>query len=334
MASALHIHHAAHELAGGGMVAIPTETVYGLAADACNDAAVGKIFAAKGRPANHPLIVHVANAKAVDHFAHALPALALDLMQAFWPGPLTLIVSRRQGVAQGATAGQDSVGVRCPSHPVAQALLRQCQALGVWGLAAPSANHFGRISPTTSAHVRADFGDTLTVLEGGPCEVGIESTIVDCSRGYPVLLRPGMVSVAALEQVLGQKIWRADEVLPGKSQMQAAPKVSGTLASHYAPRAPLHCLPLDALLPALRAYPQGGLHAIYSTQAPTAMSRPVTWRAMPQDPVVCAQELFSVLRELDQSGAVALWVESPPGAPAWEGVRDRLRRASTPLLGR
>jgi L-threonylcarbamoyladenylate synthase len=328
MATDTQIQHAARELAGGGLVAIPTETVYGLAADANNDEAVSKIFTTKGRPADHPLIVHVVNAQAVQHFAQNLPPFAALLMQAFWPGPLTLIVSRRTGVAVGATAGQGSVGVRCPAHPVAQALLQHCQTLGVWGLAAPSANPFGRISPTTSAHVRADFGQALTVLEGGPCAVGIESTIVDCSRGHPVLLRPGVVSVPDLERVLGQRVWRDYETLPSDGQTQAAPKASGTLASHYAPRARLYCLPLDELLALLQdANPQGPV-ALYTFDRPAGLPPYVQWVAMPRDPVACAQTLFSQLRAFDVPGVHAIWVQCPPNTSLWEGVRDRLGRAS------
>jgi L-threonylcarbamoyladenylate synthase len=197
---------AVQTLKAGELVGLPTETVYGLAADAGSDAAVARIFAAKGRPANHPLIVHVADASGVDHFAANVPDFARRLIDAFWPGPLTLILPRRPGVGAAAAGGQDSIGLRCPSHPVAQAVLRACAAQGVFGLAAPSANPFGRVSPTTAAHVQAGMGDALLVLDGGACDVGIESTIVDCTRGAPVLLRPGGISRAQVEAACGQPL--------------------------------------------------------------------------------------------------------------------------------
>ena len=212
----------------GGIVGLPTETVYGLAADADSAQAVAKIFAAKGRPADHPLIVHVADAGGVAHFADHVPEFAIQLIAAFWPGPLTLILPRREGVAQAAAGGQDSIGLRCPSHPVAQALLKALRegsmhqsshgsghstasgaasgARPVWGLAAPSANQFGRVSPTTAAHVQGEFGADLLILDGGPCDVGIESTIVDCTRGVPVLLRPGAITPAQLQAACGQPV--------------------------------------------------------------------------------------------------------------------------------
>jgi L-threonylcarbamoyladenylate synthase len=283
---------AVQTLAEGGLVGIPTETVYGLGADACNAAAVARIFAAKGRPADHPLIVHVADldggASGVAHFAQQVPDFAQALMAAFWPGALTLILPRRPGVAAAAAAGgQDSVGLRCPSHPGAQALLRALRqrpdgapwsaatpaGLGwgaIWGVAAPSANRFGRVSPTTAAHVQSELGEGLLVLDGGPCSLGIESTIVDCTRGVPVLLRPGSISAQALAQVCGQPVRSAGDIVPApatdsvagldafgsKGHLPAAPRASGTLESHYAPRAKVRLFdaqPLQAALQAWRA---------------------------------------------------------------------------------
>ena len=224
---------AAQALRDGELVGLPTETVYGLAADAGSDAAVATIFAAKGRPSDHPLIVHVASRDAVPRFAASVPAFAQALIDAFWPGPLTLILPRQPGVAMAAAGGQDSVGLRCPSHPVAQALLQAAAALGVHGVAAPSANRFGRVSPTTAAHVASEFADRpdLLILDGGPCTVGIESTIVDATRGVPVLLRPGVLTRAQLEAACGQRVRLPEELA------QAAPRASGTLESHYAPTA-------------------------------------------------------------------------------------------------
>ncbi len=312
---------AAARLASGGLVGLPTETVYGLAARADDDTAVAGIFQAKGRPADHPLIVHVADLAAGGHFASHLPPAALRLAAAFWPGPVTVIVPRRPGVADAAAAGQTSIGLRCPSHPVAQALLRQAAALGVAGLAAPSANRFGRISPTTAAHVAAEFGPALLVLDGGDCPVGIESTIVDCSRGQPVLLRPGVLTRAALQAALGQPLHGADA---------GAPRAPGTLASHYAPRARLRLWPPASLAAALdkpATWPAG--LAVYSRR-PVGDSASCRWRAMPADPAAAAHDLFAALRHLDDEGASEIWVEQPPDEPAWEGVCDRLRRAATP----
>jgi L-threonylcarbamoyladenylate synthase len=311
---------AAQALARGELVALPTETVYGLAARADDDAAVARIFAAKGRPADHPLIVHVADAEAAQRFAASWPASAQRLAQAFWPGPLTLIVPRAPGQAEAAAGGQDSVGLRCPSHPVARALLAQCAALGVAGLAAPSANRFGRISPTTAAHVVQEFGDALRVLDGGACEVGIESSIVDCTREPAALLRPGRLARADLERVLGLALGKRDA---------GSPRASGTLESHYAPRAPLRLLDATELRQALQALPEGGRGlAVYSRSldVPAAVA---LQRRMPQDAGEVAHELFAVLRGFDDQGADSIWVEQPPDDAAWDGVADRLRRAAT-----
>ena len=233
---AASIAAAADTLRAGGLLGLPTETVYGLAADAQNPAAVARIFSAKGRPAEHPLIVHVLDAAAAAHFASEIPAFAQALMQAFWPGPLTLILPRRAGVAGAAAGGQDSIGLRCPAHPVALGVLAACAGLAppMLGLAVPSANRFGRVSPTTAAHVQDEFGPALLILDGGPCAVGIESTIVDCTRGQPVLLRPGAITPAELAAVCGQDVMQPQDLA---DSTQAAPRASGTLASHYAPRA-------------------------------------------------------------------------------------------------
>ena len=220
----------------GEVLGLPTETVYGLAADACNEAAVAKIFATKARPANHPLIVHVAQAEGVAAFAREVPAFAQQLMAHFWPGPLTLILPRLAHVAAAAAGGQDSIGLRCPAHPVAQALLQACAVQGIAGLAAPSANLFGRVSPTSAQHVQAELGNALLVLDGGSCEVGIESTIVDCTRGAPVLLRPGQITRAQIQAACGLQVVDKDVL------MAPAPRASGTLESHYAPRAKVRLL--------------------------------------------------------------------------------------------
>jgi L-threonylcarbamoyladenylate synthase len=306
-------------LAAGELVAFPTETVYGLGARADDDAAVAKIFAAKGRPSDHPLIVHVSDAAEAPAFTPAadLP-MAQRLMQAFWPGPLTLILPRREGVAAAAAGGQSSIGLRCPAHPVAHALLQAAARLGVPGVAAPSANRFGRISPTTAAHVQGEFGDALAVLDGGPCAVGIESTIIDLSRGAPVLLRPGVLTPAQIEAVCGE---------PLRARDAQAPRASGTLEAHYAPRAPLKLLDAAALHQALALPREPGMAlALYSRSV--APPPGVTHRRMPDDARAAAFELFAVLRELDALGTTQIWVEQPPPSAEWDGVRDRLQRAA------
>ena len=309
-------------LAAGELVAFPTETVYGLGADAGSDAAVRRIFAAKGRPADHPLIVHVADASGVAEFAASIPPFAQRLMDAFWPGPLTLILPRRPGMGTAAAGGQDSVGVRCPAHPVAHALLLACRTAlpPIHGLAGPSANQFGRISPTTALHVQAEFGHALLVLDGGPCSVGIESSIVDCTRGAPVLLRPGVLTRDSIEQACGKRLVAVDA---------DAPRASGTLESHYAPRAKLRMMDARALQTALDLLGSEAAHiAIYSRAILRSRSSQVLRRRMPDDAVETARQLFAVLRDFDAQGVRLIWVEIPPTAPEWEGVRDRLQRAS------
>jgi L-threonylcarbamoyladenylate synthase len=313
------VAQAAQRLADGELVGFPTETVYGLGARADDDAAVRRIFEAKGRPSEHPLIVHVADAAGAERFAAALSPVARRLMQAFWPGPLTVIVPRRDGVATAAAGGQDSIGLRCPAHPVAHALLLAAAERGVAGVAGPSANRFGRISPTTAEHVRQEFGDGLTVLDGGACDVGIESTIIDCTRDVPVLLRPGVLSRDAIEAVLGQPLMAADA---------GAPRASGTLAAHYAPNAKLVLLDAEDLRRALACEMPKGL-AVYSRTVLAAEAGGAAMhRQMPLDAALAAQELFAVLREFDARSAQLIWVEQPPDSPEWDGVRDRLQRAA------
>ena len=322
------IAEAARVISAGGLLGLPTETVYGLAADAASADAVAKIFTAKGRPSNHPLIVHVADAAGVDHFAVDVPAFARQLMQAFWPGPLTLILPRRPGVGAETAGGQDSIGVRCPSHPVAQALLQALAAQPdpVWGLAAPSANQFGRVSPTTAQHVLAEFGGDVPVLDGGPCTVGIESTIVDCSRGAPVLLRPGAITRVQVEAVCGQPLQSAQEIADTAG---AAPRASGTLESHYAPSATVRLMDARALQTALDVLGADAAHiAVYARTPLRIASERLVVRRMPADADATAQQLFAALRGFDAQGVKLIWIETPPDAPDWEGVRDRLQRAA------
>ena len=317
------IARAVQALASGELLGLPTETVYGLAADALRDEAVAKIFAAKGRPADHPLIVHVASQAQVPLFASEVPAFAQRLMDAFWPGPLTLILPRLPGVATASAGGQASIGLRCPSHPVAQAVLQASAAVGMPGLSAPSANQFGRVSPTTARHVQGEFGDALLILDGGECEVGIESTIVDCTRGAPVLLRPGQITRTQIEAVCGQP-------LQDKAAMaQPAPKASGTLESHYAPRAKVRLMDAATLHQRLLAL---GVHTgnlgVWSQQAPADIGAGMLWRQQAAQPATAAHDLFAVLRDLDARGVQQIWVQLPPDTPEWEGVRDRLQRAA------
>ncbi len=310
------VRRAARLLAEGELVAFATETVYGLGARADDDAAVARIYAAKGRPAGHPLIVHVADAESAQHFAAALNAPARQLIAAFWPGPLTVIVPRAPGRGAAAAGGQDSIGLRMPGHPVALALLREAAALGVPGVAAPSANRFGRVSPTTAAHVVEEFGPALAVLDGGACEIGIESAIVDCTRERPALLRPGQLGSQRIEAVLGMALLAPDA---------ASPRASGTLESHYAPTAPVRLF--DATSPPPAVGEAGAVLGVYSRMVPAAGAAWVH-RAMPADAATVAHELFAVLRDFDAAGVSAIWVERPPPDPAWDGVRDRLQRAA------
>lgn len=342
------IEQAAQRLAEGGLVALPTETVYGLGARADRDEAVARIFAAKGRPADHPLIVHVPNQAAALYFVTTFPPVAQRLVEAFWPGPLTVIVPRHPDMARAAAGGQDTIGLRCPDHPVARQLLEACAQKDILGIAAPSANRFGRISPTRASHVVEEFRDQgegldeVWVLDGGPCEVGIESTIVDCSREQPVLLRPGRLTLAELEAVAGEPLrWSRPEA-PDPD----APRASGTLLSHYAPRARVVLMSdeqidrhLDVIEPEITAEALGERHppahtpprvAVYSRSlwARRAPHKGVLHRSMPGDAATAAHDLFADLREIDAAGVEQIWVEAPPADAAWDGVRDRLTRAA------
>ena len=310
-------------LQGGELVGLPTETVYGLGADAANPAAVAKIFAAKGRPADHPLIVHLAGHDAVDHWAEQVPDVAWELMETFWPGPLTLILKKQAWVPDAVTGGQDTVGLRVPGHPVALELLRRfAAATGEHaGIAAPSANRFGRISPTTAAHVAEELGDRIPlILDGGPCKVGIESTIVDCSRGEPVVLRPGHIAPEHLQAVLGR--------CPNIETASGAPRVSGSLAAHYAPQTPMRLIASERLLDFLNAQRhKGDTCGVISHSQPPQAGMPHPWRMLPADPVGYAHDLYAALRDMDHANVSLIAVESLPSSPDWTAVSDRLRRA-------
>lgn len=303
-------------LRAGDLVALPTETVYGLAADATNPAAVAKIFAAKGRPADHPLIVHLRSADEIDDWAVRVPAQARALARVFWPGPLTMILPRGPRVPDVVTGGQDGVGLRCPSHPVARAVL---EAYG-GAVAAPSANKFGRISPTRADHVAADFADTdLFILDGGDAQVGVESTIVDLSRlddAGVVLLRPGAITPAQIEAVIGMRVHAPDA---------RAPRASGTLAMHYAPRKPLAVLAAERIA-ALDPHDAASTALLAFAVPP---DRPWAWaRQAPRDAVVYGRGLYAWLRAMDASDAARLVIECVPGDADWAAVADRLARAA------
>jgi L-threonylcarbamoyladenylate synthase len=309
-------------LRAGELVAFPTETVYGLGADATNPAAVARIFAAKGRPADHPLIVHLAGHDAVDRWAEEVPAVAWELMEAFWPGPLTLILKKQAWVPSTVTGGQDTVGLRVPGHPVALELLRRFAADGEpGGIAAPSANRFGHISPTTAAHVGEELGDRVAlILDGGPCTVGIESTIVDCSRGAPVILRPGHISAAHVEVVSGVQ----PRLVAG-----GAPRVPGALEAHYAPQTPLRMVAGERLIDFLGAQrKQGARCGVIGHSQPPQAGVPHLWRLLSADPVAYAHDLYAALRDMDHAGVALIVVEAPPDRPEWTAVTDRLRRAA------
>ena len=315
------IEQAAAHIRAGELVAFPTETVYGLGADASSDEAVGKIFAAKGRPADHPLIVHIASAAQVLNYASCVPPFAERLINAFWPGPLTVILPRKPGVANAAAGGQNSIGLRCPAHRLALEFLNACNT----GVAGPSANKFGRVSPTTAQHVAQEFGDTLMVLDGGACSVGIESSIVDCTRSQPVLLRPGVLTRGALSAACGQPVLSADDT------PDTAPRAPGTLESHYAPNAKVRLMDAKAIQTALDLLGAEAAHiAVYARSIVRIKSSNVLYRRMPDDALATAEQLFAVLRDFDAQGVKLIWIEPVPESTQWDGVRDRLARASAP----
>ena len=311
------VSRAAALLRQGELVAFPTETVYGLGADAANPVAVAKIFAAKGRPADHPLIVHLPGDDLLDKWGRDIPAAAFELAEAFWPGPLTLILKKASGVIDAVTGGQDTVGLRVPGHPLALDLLREFGG----GVAAPSANRFGRISPTAAQHVHEELGDAVAlVLDGGPCRVGIESTILDLSGDEPALLRPGAIGAADLGRVLGAV------PRPGRGD---APRVSGSLEAHYAPRTRLVLTPPDGLVFAVRdAIANGERIAVLSCLAAPLSHELILWRQAPTEPASFAHELYAALRELDGKGCGRIVVQRPPEREGWQAVNDRLRRAA------
>ncbi len=306
---------AADILRAGGLVAFPTETVYGLGADAMNDAAVAKIFAAKGRPADHPLIVHIASADELTQWARDIPETAWALAAQFWPGPLTLILKRASGVADAASGGLDTIGLRVPGHPVAQALLRTFGG----GIAAPSANQFGRISPTCAEHVLSELeGRIAAVIDGGVCTIGLESTILDLSGPRPQVLRPGAVTADRLAAIIGP----LDEV-PSAD----APKAPGSLAAHYAPATPLRLLESALLESEATRLARAGTVTVLARRAPLSAVN-CRWMRLPEEAAAFGHDLYARLREADAQGGASILIEVLPATPEWEAARDRLQRAA------
>jgi L-threonylcarbamoyladenylate synthase len=332
------VQQAAHLLAAGELVAFPTETVYGLGADAANPVAVGKIFAAKGRPADHPLIVHLATTAHLAQWALDIPQIAWDLAASFCPGPLTLILKKQPWVPAAVTGGQDTVGLRVPNHPLALELLAAFAATrkgAPAGIAAPSANRFGRISPTTAAHVRDELGARIAlIVDGGPCQVGIESTIIDLSRATPEILRPGAITDAELARIMGTVPRLRGASTPQSGQEGAAtapaPRVSGSLSAHYAPRTALRLVASAALATeAAHLASTGQRVAVLAHSVTVPDDRRLIWHAAASDPTAYAHDLYASLRTLDTVGAHIILVEDLPPTAAWRAIADRLGRAAT-----
>lgn len=340
---AVVINEAVQTLRDGGLIAFPTETVYGLGADARNPDAIKKIFAAKGRPSNHPLIVHLA---APDRFDQAqvdwtsvltpwvrdLSEDALKLIHAFWPGPLTLVFKKDKSVLTELTGGQDTVAIRAPAHPIAQELLRKFKG----GVVAPSANRFGKVSPTSAADVRSEFAGLLDlmILDGGDCDVGIESTIIDLSSGiHPVLLRPGLITPTEIFAKTGIKVYLPSEINLDEQEV-CLPRVSGGLRAHYAPTTPLRMYSPGRVLDALSEFPDTKSRvavAVWDSDSalgedghPSVYFEEVL---VPSDSAIFASRLYRTLRDLDQQAWDLILFPEPPAGEDWDGVRDRLQRA-------
>ncbi|UCD70328.1 MAG: threonylcarbamoyl-AMP synthase [Betaproteobacteria bacterium] len=310
------IERAVAVLRAGNLVAFPTETVYGLGADASNVSAIRKVFAAKQRPVNHPLIVHLADTEALKHWASVVPREAWLLAETFWPGPLTMVLPRAAHVPRELTGGQNTIALRVPSHPVARRLLMAFEG----ALAAPSANRFGRLSPTSAVHVREELGDAVDfILDGGDCPVGIESTIVAFRNSQAVVLRPGAVTADQIGEALQSEV-----VAPTAS----SPRVSGTLPSHYAPRTPLKVVSADNLEEVLRRESAQGPVAVLARRGRPEHTRTTLWQVAPDDAAGYAHHLYSLLRRIDGAGCHLIIAEAVPDSPEWTAIRDRLMRGS------
>jgi L-threonylcarbamoyladenylate synthase len=326
-----NVRHAVDILRAGGLVAFPTETVYGLGADATNADAVAKIFAAKGRPATNPLIVHVAGVDLAKRYTTRWTATAQALAERFWPGPLTLVLPKGEAIAEAVTAGGRTVGLRAPDHPLALELLRAFDG----PVAAPSANRSNSVSPTTARHVRDELGDDVDlILDGGPCAVGIESTVLDLSREVPAILRPGGISGEQIERIIGPVEMK--HVTVEDTTVAASP---GQQAVHYAPRSPGYRVPYREVprgLSALRGRGRVGLISIHNPDLGVGL---YPQQVLPDDPAGYARALYAALRSIDAalaslrepSGETVILIEMPPDLPEWAAVRDRLLRATRPL---
>jgi L-threonylcarbamoyladenylate synthase len=303
---------AAANLLAGGLVAFPTETVYGLGADACNADAVARIYSVKGRPADHPLIVHVASMDGLGDWADDVPGYAISLARDFWPGPMTLVVKRSALAGDFVTGGQDTVGVRVPNHPIALGLLEAFERAGGKGVAAPSANRFGNVSPTTAQAASAELGDYLTdgdqILDGGACDVGVESTIIDCTGGVPKILRPGAITALMIAESTGLEVVGVVE--------ESSIRVSGSLEAHYAPAAKVV---LDQ-----SPVPGQGFIAMADVVAGEGVAR----LAAPKSNEEFARVLYSALRAADEQGLETVVIEQPVGDGIAVAIRDRLMRAA------
>lgn len=314
IAAPQELSQAVEHLRAGDLIGLPTETVYGLAGDATKDATVRQIFKLKGRPANHPVIVHLHDAQQIKEWARDIPQAAWDLAAAFWPGPLTMILPRHDKVLDVVTGGHPTVGLRIPAHPVALQLLRVFGQKNSGAVAAPSANRFGRVSPTQAAHVRAEFGQNLAmVLEGGACEVGIESTIVDLSRGVPSVLRPGQIGASRLGELLG----------PLQGPAPSSTPAPGTLASHYAVKIPTYAQVSASQLPR-----NPGRFGWIGLDMPCNLGEDWQVEILGQDPAVFARGLYHALRRLEAAQVQAIYIQTLPDSPSWQGVADRVGRAS------
>lgn len=349
------IQQAVKCLKQGGLVAMPTETVYGLAADATNELAVRKIFTTKGRPADHPLIVHIAHITHLSQWAKDIPDYALALAKQFWPGPITLILKKQTHVLDSVTGGQNTVGIRIPNHPVAQALLRAFDG----GVAAPSANRFGYISPTSAEHVRQDLGQAVDIiLDGGHCGIGIESTIVNCTGTFPHILRPGMITPTMIHDTLNlnldlnyhgseNTLVHANNAVSSSCEThpETLPQVSGALPSHYAPRTKTRLLPAECIDTSLkkgaclknivilsRRKPHVHHAKIYDSRIPHRIPlitpHPLHWICMPANPYGYAHCLYEQLHFADHLQCIEIWIEEVPATPEWQGIRDRITKAS------
>lgn len=288
----------------GELVAFPTETVYGLGADATNPEAIAKIFKVKGRPQNHPVIVHIADMSQLNHWARNIPDYAYQLAEQYWPGPMTLILPVAEAVSPLITGNQPSIGIRMPSHPIAQELLK---AFGK-GIVAPSANRFGHVSTTTAEHVKTELGnDVALIIDGGACDVGLESTIIDCTSDEPRILRPGPIIIETKN-----------------TSQQNIPRASGSLEKHYAPATPLYILSLEQMVQKINPSEKIAIMSF----AVLKVSQNIVWRRMPLNAEQCGKKLYATLRELDQLGVSKILVEALPEGKTWDAIRDRLTRAS------